>query len=92
MKIVTKTIQDLVNAGVKIGNKYRIDHLCSDNDVEVLSMSNDNQGTITLQRLHRSSGYGDPKPYKIPICMFLEDLMPNQWYKYIQIDDERNDI
>ena len=78
--------------GIKVGNRYRVDHLCSDNDTEILDIDFEN-GEVTLKDcLYGYQGRHDGEPWKNPIKFVSEQITRDQWYRWILIDKERNDI
>ena len=81
-----------IECGIKVGNRYRIDHLCSENDTEILDIDFET-GEVTLKDcLYGYKGRHDGEPWKSPMKFVSEQITRDQWYRWILIDKERNDI
>lgn len=78
--------------GIKVGNRYRIDHLCNDNDREIVDIDFE-KGLVTVEkRFGIYNGYKEPERWQMSIEGVIGYLKPNQAYRWIQIDENRNDI
>ena len=81
-----------VENGIKVGNRYRIDHLCSDNDREVLDIDFE-KGEVTLKEcLYGTVGRHSPEPFTVSMKFVADEIGREQWYRWILIDNDRNDI
>ena len=81
-----------VENGIKVGNRYRLDHLCSDNDREVLDIDFE-KGEVTLKEcLYGRVGRHSPEPFTVPMKFVADEIGREQWYRWILIDNDRNDI
>lgn len=78
--------------GIKVGNRYRIDHLCRDNDREILNIDF-KTGTVTMKEcLYQYHGYHSPEPFSLPLQNVVNEINRESWYKWIRIDENRKDI
>lgn len=79
--------------GIKIGNRYRIDHLCSDNDQEILGIDF-KAGEVKMKRYLYGYKDGMMDEYFTCSLMFvIKNLADrNMWNRWIQIDENRNTI
>lgn len=80
----------LDRAGIAVGSRFRIDHLCSDNDREVVAIDYGSE-TVTL-REYNTSAYHDGKPFEWSVKGLLDEIKYWNAYRWVQIDDHRNDI
>lgn len=77
-------------AGIGVGTRFKIDHLCSDNDREIINIDYDRK-KVTL-REYNPSAYHDGKPFEWSIEGLLDEITFSQAYRWIRIDENRNDV
>ena len=82
--------EQLDRAGIGVGTRFRIFHLCSDNDREIVSIDY-NKETVTL-REYNPSAYHDGKPFEWSIKGLLSEIKDYNAYQWIQIDENRKDV
>ena len=77
---------------VAVGNRYRIDHLCNDNDRKIVDIDFE-KGLVTLEKCFGIyNGYQEPEKWQMSLEGVVEYLKPNQAYQWIQVDDNRHNI
>ena len=76
-------------AGIKVGTRFRIDRLCSFNDMQVKDI-NLAHGLITF--FHPTTHPDYQGEFEWPICRVLDNIKLSQGSRWIQVDDNRNDI
>ena len=88
-----ETFKKLVDRySLRIGNRFRFDHLCSDHDFEIVGHSV-YYGLV----IYRHPSYCDYKRFDDEYGVYsvqglADDIRYNSWYHAIQIDENRNDI
>lgn len=78
--------------GIKIGNRYRIDRLCNDNDRMVVDIDFDKGIATVEKRFGIYDGYKEPERWQMSLLGIAEYLKPNQAYQWILVDENRKDI
>ena len=85
----------LSKAGITVGSRFRIDRLCSDNDLEITAIDLD-KGTVTFRHPHSPEARkGNNETFNWPLDGkqgMLSEIMTNRAYRWIQTDEDRNDI
>ena len=76
-------------AGIKVGTRFRIDRLCSFNDMQVKDI-NLAHGLITF--FHPTTHPDYQGEFEWPISRVLDNIKLSQGSRWIQVDDNRNDI
>ena len=78
--------------GIKVGNRYRINHLCSDNDREILDVDF-KTGEVKMKQYIYGHNDGFMEEFFTNSLLFvMQQLDQNQCYSWIQIDQNRHDI
>lgn len=73
---------------IKVGNRYRIDHLCSDNDREITSIDFETGKATIKVGIYKHSC--ETKIYTTSIQNIIKsEFFADRW---IQIDEHRHDI
>jgi hypothetical protein len=78
--------------GIKIGNRYRIDHLCNDNDRMVVDIDFEKGIATVEKRFGIYDGYKEPEKWQMSLEGIAEYLKPNQAYQWILVDENRKDV
>ena len=85
----------LSKAGITVGSRFRIDRLCSDNDLEITAIDLD-KGTVTFRHPYSPEARkGNNETFSWPLDGkqgMLSEIMTNRAYRWIQTDEDRNDI
>ena len=77
---------------IKVGNRYRINHLCSDNDREILDIDF-KTGKVKMKQYIYGHNDGFMEEFFTNSLPFvIQQLNANQCYSWIQIDQNRHDI
>ena len=78
--------------GIKVGNRWRVDHLCSENDMEVVSVDYDKAEVTLKDCLYGyKSRAATGEPFTVPFS-HVQNCLRYQWNQWIPIDNDRNDI
>jgi hypothetical protein len=77
---------------IAVGNRYRIYHLCVDNDRKIINIDFET-GLVTVEKCFGIyNGYKEPEKWQMSMEGIVEYLKPNQAYQWIQVDENRHDI
>lgn len=82
-------LEKVMRAGIEIGSRFRVDHLCNFNDMEVKAINFD---TDKITFFHPTSHPDYQGEFDWPIDRVLENIKLYQGSRWIQVDENRRDI